>query len=822
MAFDASQFMYNSGSSGYEITNSCRFNGGHMHKTPSSDGNLDKFTFSTWVKLTEVRSGTMPLFAAGTNTSQWSRITFVSSNKLNFTILDSDGNFAAAYKSTATFSDTSAWYNVVVAVDTGQSTNTNRVKLYVNGELLALAGGGDLIHPDQNYDTHFNDATYKNWLGSEPSGDGTFSGYMAETNFVDGLQLAPTAFGETGDYGEWKPIEYAGAYGTNGFYLDYKTAGNLGNDANGGTDLAEVTIVATDQMLDSPTNNFATLNYLGWQWSEESAKMLEGNLSFGKDGSDWTFATGTQTIPQNKKIYFEVRGIDTLAYVGIALANENSNAYDEGSRPDGGYVKGLFSLYIDGNTQAVAYRATTGGTALGAQTFSGSNFNNAVVGVAVDIANSNIKFFINNTEILSQSPGNVIQTNKDYVPFVAGYDGLEMAVNFGQDSSFAAAVTAQGNQDANGVGDFFYAPPSGYLALCTASLPEPAVIPSENFNAIIYTGNATDDRNITGVGFESNFSWIKSRNTTNDHLLFDSVRGVGKYLRSNTNDGETNNADTLQSFISDGFQIGADSRLNTNNDPVVAWNWKAATAFSNDTSATSVGSIDSAGKVNVDAGFSIIQYVGEDEQDTTVAHGLSKAPELILIKASSEDGRHWRVFYGDNTDHMKLNENVATADDENYWNDTSPTATVFSIGDANDVNDSGCTFISYNFHSVDGYSKVGLYTGNGSAGSANQFDGAFVYTGFKPKFLLFKRLDTGARWYMWDDAREPYNQMDSWLNAEGTNVETTALTSGYEQQLDFLSNGFKLKGPSGGTNASGRTFIFYAVAETPFKYSNAR
>jgi hypothetical protein len=202
-------------------------------------------------------------------------------------------------------------------------------------------------------------------------------------------------------------------------------------------------ITYDDQMLDSPTNNFATFNPLWWQSSKVSATLSEGNLSYGKNGTDWSYTTGTQIIPKTKKIYFEVRAIDANAYVGIALADENTNAYNAGSRPDGGYVKGLLSMYTDTNTAAIVYRATTGGTALGTQTFNGSNFNNAVIGVAVDQANSNVKFFISGTEITSQSPTNVFDTNLDYIPIVAGSNTVEQTINFGQDSSFAGAVTSQ-------------------------------------------------------------------------------------------------------------------------------------------------------------------------------------------------------------------------------------------------------------------------------------------------------------------------------------------------------------------------------------------
>ena len=563
----------------------------------------------------------------------------------------------------------------------------------------------------------------------------------------------------------------------------------LGLDRSGNNNNFVVTNMGiTDQVLDSPTNNFATLNNItGSQY--ENVVYSEGNLkASGTEQATYSNGVATMAITVGQKRLYEVCYVKGSFEIGIlALEEIEGGAMYSSDDQLSSYTYGYSTVVNSSNSSA-----------------------GDVYAVEVDASAGRIYYFKNDSAV-SNNAINITNVTK-YLPAASlSTSGDDVSIwNFGQDSSFAATKTAQGNQDGNGIGDFFYAPTAGYLAVCTNNLPEPTVDPSNHFNTVIWTGNATDDRDITGVGFQPDFSWIKSRATTNDHLLFDSVRGAGKYLRSNSNDGETSNADTLQAFISDGLEIGADSRLNANNDPVVAMNWKASTAFSNDTSATSVGSIDSAGKVNTAAGFSIIQYVGEDEQDTTVAHGLSKAPEMIWIKASSEDGRHWRVFFGDNTDYIRLNEPTARTDDVNYWNDTSPTSTVFSIGDANDVNDSGCTFISYNFHSVEGYSKVGLYTGN------NNVDGTYTYTGFRPAFVIYKRLTNGADWHMYDNKRDPINEADLTLFPNGNNAESAG------DDLDFLSNGFKQRSTGAEANANGDSYVYMAFAKTPFKYANAR
>jgi len=826
MAFDATTWMTPSG--GYEITNSVRFEETTSFLThDQAAGNQRTWTWSAWVKKGAITGG-QQLFSwwsGGTSNNQhWIGIN--GDGSIEFKLYSGDGSLhggnthVARLKTNAKLNDNSAWYNIVCVWDTTNGTAGNRARIYVNG--VRLTDFSVATYPSQNTDGYMNrtsPAVTVTVGGAFEDGDNAekFKGYMADVNFIDGTALNADSFGETGNYGEWKPIDTSTlTFGTNGYRLEFKqstaNATGLGLDTSGEGNNYSVQgsgLAATDQMLDSPTNNFATLNPLGWQWSEESAKMSEGNLSFGKDGDDWTHANGTQLIPKTKKIYFEVRGIDALAYVGIALANENSNAYDEGSRPDGGYVKGLFTLYIDGNTQAVAYRATTGGTALGAQTFSGSNFNNAVVGVAVDIANSNIKFFINNTEILSQSPGNVIDTNKDYVPIVAASNGRRMAVNFGQDSSFAAAVTAQGNQDANGVGDFFYAPPSGYLALCTKNLFEPAVIPSQHFNAILYTGNDNDNHAITGVGFQPDFLWIKNRGTTDIHELVDAARGqfsggngLGR-LRSNDTTVEIDS--TIEGFTSDGFTLDGDNTgYNGDGGNYVAWNWKANGSGSSNTT----GSINSTVSVNTDAGFSIVSYTGNVTAGATVGHGLSSAPEIIITK-SRAGTTGWLVGHSaiGFTKNLVLDTTASVNTETAIWNDTAPTSTVFSLG-SDTFGNSANTRIAYAFHSVDGYSKVGSYKGNSNA------DGTFVYTGFRPAFILLKAHNSAEPWAILDTARDINNEAGTYLTPNSTAVEGT----GYK--MDFLSNGFKLRGNIGAINTDG--YIYLAFAETPFKYSNAR
>ena len=335
--------------------------------------------------------------------------------------------------------------------------------------------------------------------------------------------------------------------------------------------------------------------------------------------------------------------------------------------------------------------------------------------------------------------------------------------------------------------------------------------PSDYFNTVLYTGTGSELA-ISTVGFEPNWTWIKIRNESSSHEIFDSVRGATKTINSNTNGAEATIAQTLKSFDSDGFTLGTDGDVNYDDSQTgVAWNWKAGTAFTNDASATGVGSIDSAGSVNTDAGFSIIRYGGTGSLGT-VAHGLGVAPSFIAFKRLDTTG-NWVNYHKSigATKYLRFDTDSAeiTASDE--FNDTEPTSTVFTVETDGAVNASGTNnIIAYCFADVKGYSKFGEYAGNGNA------DGTFVYTGFKPAFVMVKRYDgAGQGWNMFDNKRDPFNLVDEFLIANSSNAEAT----GGALNLDFLSNGFKFRGTDGGSNTSGSEYIYMAFAESPFTTS---
>ena len=322
---------------------------------------------------------------------------------------------------------------------------------------------------------------------------------------------------------------------------------------------------------------------------------------------------------------------------------------------------------------------------------------------------------------------------------------------------------------------------------------------------MLYTGTGSSNA-ITGVGFQPDFAWIKDRTNAYQHQAFDAVRGVTKKLHQSTTAAEATDTTSLTAFGADGFTVSTNAGLNTNTASYVAWNWKANGSGSSNTN----GSINTTKtSANVDAGFSMITYTGTGSA-ATIGHGLSVAPEFVIVKRrdATDD---WMTYYGDNTDYVIINGTQATADANTVWNDTSPTASVFSIGTAGGVNASSGTYIAYCFHSVDGYSKVGSYTGNGVA------DGPFVYTGFRPAFVLTKVTNAADDWSIADYARSPHNVAGESLRPNSNAAEDSAA------DIDILSNGFKVRqADSHRINYSGDTFIYIALAESPFKYSNAK
>ena len=337
--------------------------------------------------------------------------------------------------------------------------------------------------------------------------------------------------------------------------------------------------------------------------------------------------------------------------------------------------------------------------------------------------------------------------------------------------------------------------------------------PSDYFNTVLHTGTGSE-QTVSGVGFQPDFTWIKSRSNGTPHVAQDSVRGATKQLIINTSDTETSYTQYLKSFNSDGFVLGTDSFVNANSQNYVSWNWKAGTSFTNDASGTGIGSIDSSGSVNTDAGFSIVSWTGTGSAGT-IAHGLNKLPKMIIAKQRNSTA-NWVVYFLDTSiaynnvnNYLELNTTIAsTGDSGARWGAyANYSTTTFGVGTNAATNANGSTYIAYVFSDIQGYSKIGKYTGNGSA------DGPFVHTGFKTKYLMLKLVDNAQEnWSVYDTARNPINGPNDHIlfpdNVSSENSNT--------DDLDMLSNGFRLIRSHARANSSGYNYFYYAFAENPF------
>jgi hypothetical protein len=819
----------------YQIANSYRSMAGvgYFTRTPSSAGNRKKYTISFWFKRT-LLSSTVGEFDIFCNAQESSTTNYTDSirfqgdgDKLQIAF---KGTLSGNLITTRVFRDTSAWMHLVCAVDTTQTTAANRVKLYINGE----------------QETDFDTETYPaqdyqgGWCNDREHALGRFTGasyttignfYMANFALVDGSQLAPTSFG-TSKNGVWIPDDLSElTWGTTGTWVRFESSSDLGNDSSGNNnDWTNNSVATHDQMLDSPTfdsssngGNFATLG--GLEKNTGGFTISEGNLKYAVSTNNRGFIA-SQGVPESGKYYWEVRvtqfgGTQDQIFFGVCDPNK-SRGNLTASR-GGAETSGAGNYVLDNYNG----RAILDGTAQSNDSIGNARSVPQTFGVAVDRDNNTFKWTYDGS---TYSSTYAIPSSGVLAPFIGSGGGSNTAsgvFNFGADSTFAGLVTAGGNSDGNGYGDFSLAVPSGYVALCAANLPvedevDPAQTdddyPQKLFDAKLYTGDGTSSNAITGVGFQPDFVWIKSRSAAENHNLYDSTRGANKRIKSNTIGGET--TEGLPSFDSDGFTVDATGSIcNVSSRTYVAWNWR----INGGTTATnSDGSVDSTVQVDPSGAFSLVKYRGglTGTGAATVGHGLSKAPSMIIFKGygnlAGGDGQWW-VGSDELTSwnyFLRLNTTADEIDKSGNGSMSSPTSTVFSVNNTDGLGASTIDNLAYCFTNVEGYCKTGGYTGN-----AND-DGAFVYTGFRPAWILMREIATD-NWGIYDDKRIGQNNDSGSGNAvlyPDTNNDEENQAS---RAIDLLSNGFKLRTSNATFNASGN-YVYLAFAENPFKYATAR
>jgi hypothetical protein len=767
------------GAGGYEIERSLRFNSAdsaYLNRTPSTAGNRKTWTWSGWLKRTKL--ATQYFFFGGTSSTEAAYLGFASEKLIVGSRVG--GGFDTDLVPTMVFRDFSAWYHLVVAYDTTESTASNRVKIYVNGVQVTTFDAA--TYPGLNTETYIN-ATNLHYLSRHPNGL-YFDGYLADVHFIDGQALDPTDFGEfDATTGAWNPIEYTGSYGTNGFHLpfsDNSSASALGTDDSGNGNnwtVNNFSVTAgsgNDSLRDSPTNgntandtgaggevpgNYCTLNPLDTQ--SPAPILTNGNLQVtGQSGT--TYYVGRCTLLcSSGKFYWE--------------ATINSGADSTGFSPSPGLERSDTNLDLGfalggGGSNGVAYMRNGQKYQNGVLTnYGASHAAGDVIGFALDMDNGTLTCYKNGTSQGQLASGLL---GYSWSPSWNVRESTSIIYNFGQRA-------------------FAYSAPSGFKALCTANLDDPLIADGRTaMDVLTYTGNGTS-QTFSGLEFSPDLVWLKKRSDTQNNVVYDTTRGVTSELVTNSQNVSFN-SQGVTAFNSDGFSVGNGGVSNDSAQTYVAWTWD-----------------ESASK-----GFDIVSYTGDGNSGRTVSHSLGVKPSLMIVKRYSSGGSNWSVYHQDlgATKYLQLNaiNNANTA--SNQWSNTEPTSTVFTVGSGGNVNDNGDDYIAYLFAEIEGYSKFGSYTGNGNA------DGPFVHTGFRSSLVIIKETSGNNDWMMYDTARDPSNEVTQLLVPNTSDQESTLTIN----EIDIVSNGFKLRSDAGKTNNNGDEYAFIAFAENPFKYARAR
>lgn len=769
----------------YQIANSLRLNSAdsaYLTRTPASAGNRRKWTFSFWVKRSKLSTDFITLYStAGYSNDDVCR--FVSGDSLDW-YLDPGG---AAYhlQTNALFRDVTAWYHIMLVVDTTNATASNRMQIYVNGsQVTSLAASS---YPTQNYDTITNTTVAHDFGRRSGLVAGSYyDGYMSEIYFVDGQALTPSSFGKTDAYGNWIPIKYSGTYGTNGFYLEFKNSAALGTDTSGNSNtFTSSGLASNDQVTDTPTNVFATWNPLDFK---TAATLTDGNLVLTQAAASYAGFQSSLALPSSGKYAFKITvtvgGASTAGRFGLC-------SFGASSWTNAGMASSQGPTTFDA---IICYQDTDG--YLSRINSAGSDTNNGSASVP---ASADYFEFLRDADagtVLLKKNGSTVGTASSIpaVPlfvFASAYNGRSYTIDFGQSG---------------------YTPSdASYKTLCTSNLAAPTIKDgSAHFQTTLYTGTGAT-KTVTQSGnstFTPGLVWIKDRSNIASHALYDVIRGVNKqHSTDNDNAQLTSWSDLVTAFNSNGFSLGADATVNNVNvstHTYAAWQFKGGGAGVTNTS----GSITSTVSANPTAGFSIVKWTGTGSAGT-IGHGLNSTPKLILVHDYS-NGNIWQVYHASigNGNYLVISSTAASAAGSDRWNSTSPTSTVFSVGNNGNLNSSGNSNIAYCFAEIEGFCKIGSYTGNGSA------DGPFIYTGFTPAFVLWKNASATGDWYIKDIARDTYNPATLRIYPNSSAAEDPNATN---DLIDIVFNGFKVRSASNAaTNGSGNTIIYIAFALRPF------
>ena len=787
-------------SGGYVIEGSGSFNGsdGKLTRTISDAGNRRTFILEVIFKRGGSASSFLTAFSSGTDTFYW----YLSSDQVY--IQNYQSATQMELKSDAKLRDFSAWYHVIVAIDTTQSTDTNRVKAWVNGVELTFVSS-PRTYPTQNLELKWNTGSQEHQIGHSST---TYSSdYFARAASYDGLTMTDPAtdgFGELDDNGVWVPLDVSGkTFGTTGFLIEGGAAFTNGTDSSGnsqnftkGGTITDVDDTLTDKASDN-FGNFATLSPI--DQVQGASTLSKGNLTIVGSGSNHSSTRSTLQTDGSGKFAWEVTVTthDTNTVIGLMKSSDRTSGGDNiGATANSGWA-----LVND-----------PGGTTNARSRFAGSDM---VTDLGFQLTNGDVFHFE-----LDNSTGDVFAWRKpsggsfatvnsgNTITAGAGKTALAgTPVLFAQHIYQAAATNSQTYNF--GQTTFAQTPSSGYKAVNTANLAAPTVTkPDDFYNTVSFSGTGSA-QNIDTVGFQPDLLIIKSRTSTANFNWIDSVRGAANILWSNAATAQSAESTSVTGFRDAGFSVGSDSGsyVNISGQTMVAFCMKAGGSGSSNSS----GDITSTVSVASHGGFSIVKYdpgSGGSPGDT-VGHGLSRAPNFIILKVLESVGdQNWSVGSDDIgwTNNLFLSLTNAKSAGSGPWNNTAPTSSVFSIGSDRD-NDAA--YIAYCFAKTPGLIACGTYTGNGSS------DGPVVVvddggSGFRPAWVMCKRTDSTGNWPVNDAVRSPYNPTNLPLFIDQSAADGSGIN------MDFIANGFKIRDSSVTFNASGGTYIYLAFAEHPF------
>ncbi|QDP46226.1 MAG: hypothetical protein Tp1124SUR272871_52 [Prokaryotic dsDNA virus sp.] len=850
----------------YQIANSIRgsASGNSTLKfTAGTPTSTTKMTMSFWVKRhtpDSTDAGANNVFTTGTGGGNYFYIAY----NATLTMENTGGNQGVGYLlSEEKYRDPASWYHVILRIDTSQSTQFDRIRVYVNGRQLGTSPSPDWRNQamitntaqDESFSYLNADGLVQAWGGLSGKGHGTEGAdlSLADCMFFDGQSY----YSELGEYknGVWIPKDPSSlTFGNNGYWLKFTNSSNLGEDFSGNdNDFTVANFASHDQLTDTPTfnddsngGNYCTYNPLVPQGGAQKLMTLrEGNLLAESETNDKYHQTiGTMGV-KTGKWYIEWYIVDD-GYPSFAVGWHYGSQLGAFDGSNGTNVANFCHMgYFTGST---VYLTPFGSTDTNPTNPNHSSFTNQgapatgdVIMCAIDMDAGKGWWGINGVwGDVGSGTGNpatganagVTWTASDYpdhkFPFTLAWANpdTEIVMNTGSEGTFCGNLTAGGNADDTGYGNFKYDVPAGFLALCAGNLPlANAINPSETddnypqklFGATIWTGDGTTSRAITGLGFQPDWLWFKSRGSAFSHRLYDTSRGIsstgGKRLFANTNGAETDqtSGQDISAVGTDGFTLGASSNLYTNdtNDGGLHVNF-AWRANGGTTSSNSNGSITSTVQVDPSGCFSIVTYTGESAT-RTVGHGLNTAPYMIIVRSRSS--RDWGVYHKDRGLNMfKLNSNSAEdTGASGVWGGSHPTNTVFSIGDASESGKSE-NYVAYCFANCD-WIKAGSYVGNADE------NGSYVHTGFDVAWLFLRAVNSGDDPQIYDNARSTYNPATRTLATHSSAAET----DNSNRSVDFLSNGFKFRTTNSNVNGSDSDgYVYLAIAHNPAKYSTAK